>query len=95
MTGLGTLRGQGPAPAGYFKCYDPKCPARRDPCSGRFTQTGHHYHRVLYQPKPTVTYECPRCGHRARFAAIWPGPACGPCLGDGHIETMKAKEVAK
>ena len=38
------LRGRGPAPTGYSTCFDPKCTAQRDFCSGRFQRIPNHYH---------------------------------------------------
>ena len=40
-----TLRGHGPAPAGWARCLDTRCPARRDPFTGRFPSAAQwHYH---------------------------------------------------
>lgn len=39
-----TMRGRGPAPNGYARCWSSLCPARRDPSTGRFSEVGNHYH---------------------------------------------------
>ena len=49
--GLSTLRGSGPPPPGFYRCTDPKCPARRSPSSGKFGKSGGHYH-PLRHPQP-------------------------------------------
>jgi hypothetical protein len=50
---LATLRGSGPAPSGFAPCRDPGCPARRDPCSGRLTAVGKHFHPL---PPPSEAF---------------------------------------
>ena len=47
-----TLRGNGPAPYGFRSCFDPKCPARREPWSGRYSKAG-HYHPIVATPGVT------------------------------------------
>lgn len=72
--GLSTLRGSGPPPPGFYRCWDPKCPARRSPSSGKMEKSGAHYHPLksnpAYSPKtgarcscrPGVQRDnCPRC----------------------------------
>ncbi len=64
-----TLRGSGPAPAGYYRCCDAKCPARREPCSGRFAKSGGHYH-------PTTIAERVPAGQLCRFGMWHPDGLC-------------------
>jgi hypothetical protein len=44
MSGLRTLRGRGPSPAGYVTCWRADCSARRSPFTGRYEPRGTHYH---------------------------------------------------
>lgn len=45
-----TLRGRGPAPAGYYTCHKgAKCAAWRDPSTGRFGSL--HYHPCEAEPE--------------------------------------------
>lgn len=46
-----TLRGSGPAPAGYTRCWRADCDSRRDPFTGRFGRLGNHYHPTMLSPK--------------------------------------------
>ena len=53
--GLVTLRGSGPAPAGYHACWKgPKCPAWRHPSTGRFGSK--HFHPVEREEEAKPTF---------------------------------------
>ena len=65
---LGTLRGSGPAPSGFATCRDPRCPARRDPSSGRLTAVGRHFHQL---PPPSEAFLADlRARERTELATI-------------------------
>jgi len=49
-----TLRGSGPAPPGYHRCWNTQCPKRRQPDSGRFGKAGAHYHPIVVTDEERV-----------------------------------------
>ena len=70
-----TIRGANSTPPGYYPCHDKKCPARKDPATGRLS--GLHYHPIdpeepcSKRSEVLKSFRCDDVGCELHFDANW------------------------